>query len=64
MITVRVRKNRLTYGTAYYIELVKEVSGVEYIFHVGRKEEIEYYDLFRMLDFLNVEYEVDEDWMD
>ena len=67
MITVRVRKDRLTYGTGYYINLVKEVNGVKGvkdIFHIGRKTQMEYCNLFLMLDFLNVEYEVDEDWMD
>lgn len=64
MITVRVRKNRLTYGTAYYIDLVKKVNGVYNIFHIGRKTEMGYYELLSMLDFLNVEYEIDEGWME
>lgn len=64
MITVRVRKDDINNTIVYYINLIKEINGVENIFHVGKKTEIEYYDLIMMLDFLNVEYEVDEDWMD
>ena len=63
MITVRVRKDDINNTIVYYINLIKEINGVENIFHVGKKTEIEYYDLIMMLDFLNVEYEVDEDWM-
>ena len=64
MSTVRARKDDINDEIVYYIDLVKVVNGVENIFHIGRKTEIEYYDLIMMLDFLNVEYEVDEDWMD
>ena len=64
MITVRVRKDDINNTIVYYINLIKEINGVENIFHIGRKTEMEYYNLFLMLDFLNVEYEVDEDWMD
>ena len=64
MITVRVRKDDINNTIVYYINLIKEINGVENSFHVGKKTEIEYYDLIMMLDFLNVEYEVDEDWMD
>ena len=64
MITVRVRKDDINNTIVYYINLIKEINGVENIFHVGKKTEMEYYNLFLMLVFLNVEYEVDEDWMD
>lgn len=64
MITVRVRKNDINYEIVYYIDLVKVVNGVKNIFHIGRKTEMGYYELLSILDFLNVEYEVDEDWMD
>ena len=64
MITVRARKDDINNEIVYYIDLVKVVNGVENIFHIGRKTEIGYYELLSMLDFLNVEYEIDEDWMD
>ena len=64
MITVRARKDDINNEIVYYIDLVKVVNGVENIFHIGRKTEIEYYDFLIMLDFLILEYELDEDWMD
>lgn len=64
MITVRARKDDINNEIVYYINLVKKVNGVDYILHIGRKTEMVYYELLSMLDFLNVEYEVDEDWMD
>lgn len=64
MSTVRARKDDINDEIVYYIDLVKVVNGVENIFHIGRKTEMEYYNLFLMLDFLDLEYEVDEDWMD
>ena len=64
MITVRARKDDINNEIVYYIDLVKVVNGVENIFHIGRKTEMGYYELLSMLDFLNVEYEIDEDWMD
>ena len=64
MITVRVRKDNINNTIVYYINIIKEINGVENIFHVGKKTEMGYYELIMMLDFLNVEYEVDEDWMD
>ena len=64
MITVRVRKNDINYEIVYYIDLVKVVNGVKNIFHIGRKTEMGYYDFISMLYFLNVEYEVDEGWME
>lgn len=64
MITVKARKNDVNDEIVYYIDLVKVVNGVKNIFHIGRKTEMEYYDLLIMLNFLILEYEVDEDWMD
>ena len=63
MITVKARKDDINDEIVYYIDLVKVVNGVEDIFHIGRKTEMGYYELLSMLDFLNVEYEVDEGWM-
>ena len=64
MFTVRARKDDINDEIVYYIDLIKVVNGVENIFHIGRKTEMGYYELLSMLDFLNVEYEIDEDWMD
>ena len=64
MITVKARKDDVNYEIVYYINLVKVVNGVDYILHIGRKTEMGYYELLSMLDFLNVEYEVDEYWME
>ena len=64
MITVKARKDDVNYEIVYYINLVKVVNGVDYILHIGRKTEMGYYELLSMLDFLNVEYEVDEGWME
>ena len=64
MITVKARKDDVNDEIVYYIDLVKKVNGVDDIFHIGRKTEMGYYELLSMLDFLNVEYEIDEDWMD
>lgn len=64
MIIVKARKDDINDEIVYYINLVKKVNVVDNIFHIGRKTEMEYYDLLSMLDFLNVEYEVDENWME
>lgn len=64
MITVKARKDDVNDEIVYYIDLVKKVNGVDDIFHIGRKTEMGYYELLSMLDFLILEYEVDEDWMD
>ena len=44
--------------------LLKKDNVATKIFHIGKKTEMEYYYLLLMLDFLNVEYEVDEYWME
>ena len=64
MITVKARKDDVNDEIVYYINLVKVVNGVKNIFHIGRKTEMGYYELLSMLDFLNVEYEIDEGWME
>ena len=63
MITVKARKDDVNDEIVYYINLVKVVNGEKNIFHIGRKTEMGYYELLSMLDFLNVEYEIDEGWM-
>lgn len=63
MITVKARKDDVNDEIVYYIDLVKVVNGVKNIFHIGRKTEMGYYELLSILNFLNVEYEIDEGWM-
>lgn len=64
MIKVIARKDDVNDKIVYFINIIKEDNGVKNIFHIGKKTEMGYYEFLSMLDFLNVEYEVDEDWMD
>lgn len=75
MITIKIRKDYIHDDKkdiiVYFIDLIKKVNGVENIFHIGMKTEMEYYNFISMLDFLNVkycflnvEYKIDEDWLE
>lgn len=60
MIKVIARKDDVNDEIVYYINLIKEVNGVENIFHIGEKTEMEFYYFLDMLNFLNVEREIYE----
>lgn len=64
MIKVIARKDDVNDKIVYYINLVKKVNGVENIFHIGRKTEMEFYYFLDMLNFLNVECEIYEGYFE
>ena len=64
MITLKVRKDDVNNRIVYYINIIKEYNGVKNIFNIGKKTEMGYYDLLSMLNFLNIEYKIDEGWME